>query len=57
MLPSLVAHVYQALLSYFGGYQIMVSAYNTVNATVECQDGYRVLLRTGYGLWYSGFDL
>ena len=49
MLLSLVAHT--------GGYQIMVGAYNTVDATVECQDGYRVLLRAGYGLWYSGFDL
>ena len=48
-LPSLVVHS--------GGYQIMVSTYNTVDATVECQDGYRVLLRAGYGLWYSGFDL
>ena len=57
MLPSLVAHVYQALLSYSGGYQIMVSAYNTVDAAVECQDGCRVLLRARYGLWYSGFDL
>ena len=41
-LPSLVAHT--------GGYQIMVGAYNIVDATVEYQDGYRVLLRTGYGL-------
>jgi hypothetical protein len=49
MLPSLVAHS--------GGYEIMVSAYNTVDATVECQGGYKVLLCVGYGLWYSGFDL
>ena len=43
MLLSLAAHA--------GGYNIMVGAYNTIDATIECQDGYRVLLRAGYGLW------
>ena len=49
MLLSFVAHA--------SGYKIMVGAYNTVDATVECQDRCRVLLHVGYGLWYSGFDL
>ena len=55
-LPSLVVHVYQALLSIPVG-ERMISAYNTVDATVECQDGYRALFCAGYGPWYSGFDL
>ena len=48
-LPSLVVHS--------GGCERMISTNNIVDATVECQDGYRVLPRVGYGLWYSGFDL
>ena len=35
----------------------MISAYNTVDASVECQDGYRIVPYAGYGLEYSGFDL
>ena len=49
-LPSLVVHVYQALLSIPAGAKRMISAYNTIDATIECQDGYRVLPHIGYGL-------
>ena len=32
-------------------------AYNTVDASVEYQDGYIIVPCVGHGLEYSGFDL
>ena len=50
MLPSLVAHAYQALLPHTSGYKIVVGAYNTVDVTVEYQmhvGGFVAFFRNG----------
>ena len=46
-----------SLLTHSEGCERKISAYNTVDASVEYQDGYRIVPCAGYGLEYSGFDL